>query len=222
MIGMVPPDLSQPQTAFPSYYQPEVSESVRPLMRAPRCRAHSGTVAQQYREHRLHPSLLPPHACTRGRSISVGGSISLLAEQSYPKAAHLRVRACANASAYGAALRRHARRCALPRRLTSRSLTASAGAAAAGGAPAQRVRPEPGAAAAGAQVPPGGAGHCPGACVRRLQPQLSACCRIAMRQVLTRPRGPQTPPPVRQLCALLHVSRTASPQSRQEVCRFPP
>ena len=24
MIGMVPPDLSQPQTAFPSYYQPEV------------------------------------------------------------------------------------------------------------------------------------------------------------------------------------------------------
>lgn len=25
MIGMVPPDLSQPQTAFPSYYQPEVS-----------------------------------------------------------------------------------------------------------------------------------------------------------------------------------------------------
>jgi hypothetical protein len=25
MIGMVPPDLSQPQTAFPSYYQPEVN-----------------------------------------------------------------------------------------------------------------------------------------------------------------------------------------------------
>lgn len=24
MIGMSPPDLSQPQTAFPSYYQPEV------------------------------------------------------------------------------------------------------------------------------------------------------------------------------------------------------
>ena len=24
MIGMTPPDLSQPQTAFPSYYQPEV------------------------------------------------------------------------------------------------------------------------------------------------------------------------------------------------------
>ena len=24
MIGMLPPDLSQPQTAFPSYYQPEV------------------------------------------------------------------------------------------------------------------------------------------------------------------------------------------------------
>lgn len=24
MIGMTPPDLSQPQTAFPSYYQPEI------------------------------------------------------------------------------------------------------------------------------------------------------------------------------------------------------
>ena len=33
MIGMVPPDLSQPQTAFPSYYQPEVT--LHPTCTAP-------------------------------------------------------------------------------------------------------------------------------------------------------------------------------------------
>jgi len=31
MIGMVPPDLNQPQTAFPSYYQPEVRARVQCL-----------------------------------------------------------------------------------------------------------------------------------------------------------------------------------------------
>ena len=54
MIGMVPPDLSQPQTAFPSYYQPEVT--ARPVF-TDLCHADMFGVSSV--RHLLFPRLLP-------------------------------------------------------------------------------------------------------------------------------------------------------------------